>query len=63
MRLTKGPIEIPSTVSLPSICTLPPNVVLPAASIVTVPLELVSLFFVHGQKRDNYATSILIMSV
>ena len=33
-----------------------------ASIIVTVPLELVSLFFVHGQKRDNYATSILIMS-
>ena len=34
-----------------------------ASIIVTVPLELVSLFFVHGQKRDNYATSILIMSI
>jgi hypothetical protein len=34
-----------------------------ASIIVTVPLELVSLFFVQGQKRDNYATSILIMSI
>ena len=34
-----------------------------AGIIVTVPLELVSLFFVFGQQRDDYALCILIMSI
>ena len=34
-----------------------------AGIIVTVPLELVSLFFVFGKQRDDYAKCILIMSI
>ena len=34
-----------------------------AGIIVTVPLELVSLFFVFGKQRDDYALCILIMSI
>ena len=34
-----------------------------AGIIVTIPLELVSLFFVHGKQRENYALCILIMSI
>ena len=34
-----------------------------AGIVVTVPLELVSLFFVHGKERQNYALCILIMSI
>lgn len=34
-----------------------------AGIIVTIPLELVSLFFVHGKQRTDYALCILIMSI
>ena len=34
-----------------------------AGIIVTIPLELVSLFFVEDKKRENYALCILIMSI
>lgn len=34
-----------------------------AGVIVTIPLELVSLFFVNGKKREDYALCILIMSI
>lgn len=34
-----------------------------AGIVVTIPLELVSLFFVHGKKREDYALCILIMSI
>jgi len=34
-----------------------------AGIIVTVPLELISLFFVKGKQREDYALCILIMSI